>query len=90
MLTCVVFAAGTALRFMDAPVLVYTPDEDAYADFYASRLFFHGLATWPQIVRDYEIRPEMHAFPSPTRIGHLAAIVGWMHVTGEDYGFSSL
>ncbi len=76
-------ALGVVLRIVYVGVPVYTPDEDAYANFYASKLFFHGFSTWPGMVQEYQSRPEMLQFPSPTRVGHLAAIVAWMHVNGS-------
>ncbi len=81
--TIALVALGVALRMLYVGVLVYTPDEDAYANFYASKLFFHGFSGWPGIVQEYQGRPEMLQFPSPTRVGHLAAIVAWMHISGS-------
>ena len=65
------------------PVEVYTPDEDAYANFYARPMFEHGLGELPKLVRDYNARPDMSQFPSPTRAGHLWAIVGFMNLAGR-------
>jgi len=63
----VLIVLGAALRVIDFPVEVYTPDEDAYANFYAAPMFENGLGELPRIVRDYNARPEMFPFPSPTR-----------------------
>jgi hypothetical protein len=82
-LTIALVTLGVALRIAYVNVPVYTPDEDAYANFYASNLLFHGFSSWPEIVREYQRRPEMLQFPSPTRVGHLAAIVGWMQIRGS-------
>jgi len=79
----VLIALGVALRVIDLPVMVYTPDEDAYADFYAAPMFADGPGQLPRLVRDYNTRPEMHAFPSPTRVGHLWAIVAFMNLLGR-------
>jgi hypothetical protein len=65
------------------PVKVYTPDEDAYANFYAGPMFEHGLGELPKLVRDYNARPDLFQFPSPTRAGHLWAIVGFMNLAGR-------
>ena len=74
---------GAVLRIVDFPVAVYTPDEDAYADFYAAPLYADGLGGLPKLVRDYQSRPDMREFPSPTRVGHLWAMVLAMHVAGH-------
>ena len=76
-------ATGIALRIVHFPVAVYTPDEDAYANFYAVPMFDNGLGELPKLVRDYNSRPDMLQFPSPTRVGHLWAIVGLMNLTGH-------
>ena len=74
---------GVGLRVVDFPVVVYTPDEDAYANFYATPLYADGLGGLPKLVRDYETRPDMREFPSPTRVGHLWAMVLAMHLAGH-------
>ncbi len=71
------------LRVVDFPVAVYTPDEDTCADFYATPMFEHGPGVLPGLVRDYNARPDMLEFPSPTRVGHLWAIVGFMNLIGR-------
>jgi hypothetical protein len=82
-LVALLIVAGVALRVVDFPVAVYTPDEDAYADFYAAPLYAHGLGGLPTMVRDYEARSDMREFPSPTRVGHLWAMVLAMHLAGH-------
>ena len=75
-------ASGIALRVIHLPVAVYTPDEDTYADFYAVRMYDHGLGELPKLVWDYNhAGPDALAYPSPTRVGHLWAIVGLMKLT---------
>ena len=76
-------AFGVALRIVHFPVAVYTPDEDAYANFYATPMFENGLGQLPKLVRDYNARPDLWEFPSPTRAGHLWAIVGFMNLAGH-------
>ena len=82
-LAAILIAAGIALRVLHLPVAVYTPDEDAYANFYATPMFDDGPGVLPRLVRDYNARPEMSQFPSPTRVGHLWAIVGIMNLAGH-------
>ncbi|HEY3216890.1 MAG TPA: glycosyltransferase family 39 protein [Candidatus Eisenbacteria bacterium] len=77
-------ACGIVLRVWHFPVAVYTPDEDAYANFYAAPLVQQGLGRLPALVNDYDARPEMHQFPSPTRVGHLWLMVATMLVL-EDH-----
>ena len=62
---------------------VYTPDEDAYVNFYAVPVLQQGPGHLPSLVNDYNRRPEMHAFPSPTRVGHLWLMVGTMLVLAD-------
>jgi hypothetical protein len=83
-LVALLLAAGVALRIVHFPVAVYTPDEDAYANFYAVPLYEHGLARLPDLVREYDARADLHDFPSPTRVGHLWAIVGLMNLLNDD------
>jgi hypothetical protein len=82
-LVAALLAAGIALRILHFPVAVYTPDEDAYATFYATPMYDNGPGVLPRLVRDYNARPEMSQFPSPTRVGHLWAIVGLMNLAGR-------
>jgi hypothetical protein len=82
-LVALLIVAGVVLRVVDFPVAVYTPDEDAYADFYAAPLYADGLGGLPRLVRDYEARPDLREFPSPTRVGHLWAMVLAMHLAGH-------
>ena len=74
----VLLVAGIALRAWHLPVMVYTPDEDAYVNFYAVPLLQQGLGHLPALVKDYNARPELHAFPSPTRVGQLWPMVATM------------
>ena len=76
-------ALGVTLRVIDFPVAVYTPDEDAYADFYATPIYDNGAGALPRLVREYNARPDMLQFPSPTRVGHLWVIVGFMNLLGR-------
>jgi len=66
------------------PVQVYTPDEDAYVNFYAVPLLQQGLGHLPALVKDYSARPELHAFPSPTRAGQLWPMVATMLILSDD------
>jgi 4-amino-4-deoxy-L-arabinose transferase-like glycosyltransferase len=80
----VLLAAGIALRVWHLPVMVYTPDEDAYVNFYAVPLLQQGLGHLPALVKDYNARPELHAFPSPTRAGQLWPMVATMLILSDD------
>lgn len=82
-LIALLIAAGVTLRVVDFPVAVYTPDEDAYADFYATPMFENGAGALPRLVREYNARADLFDFPSPTRVGHLWAIVGFMNLLGH-------
>ncbi len=82
-LIALLIALGVTLRVVDFPVAVYTPDEDAYADFYATPIYENGAGALPKLVREYNARPDMLEFPSPTRVGHLWAIVGFMNLLGH-------
>ena len=82
-LIALLIALGVTLRVIDFPVAVYTPDEDAYADFYATPIFENGAGALPRLVREYNARPDMLQFPSPTRVGHLWVIVGFMNLLGR-------
>lgn len=82
-LIALLIALGVTLRVLDFPVAVYTPDEDAYADFYATPIYDNGAGELPKLVREYNARPDMLQFPSPTRVGHLWAIVGFMNLLGR-------
>jgi 4-amino-4-deoxy-L-arabinose transferase-like glycosyltransferase len=64
--------------------MVYTPDEDAYVNFYAVPLLQQGLGHLPALVKDYNARPELHAFPSPTRVGQLWPMVATMLILSDD------
>src|SRR5262245_18158942 len=64
--------------------MVYTPDEDAYVNFYAVPLLQQGLGHLPALVKEYNARPEMHAFPSPTRVGQLWPMVATMIILSDD------
>ena len=76
-------ATGVVLRIIHFPVAVYTPDEDAYVNKYAAPMYYNGLGELPRLVRDYNRRPDMFQFPSPTRVGHLWAMVGMMKLAGS-------
>jgi len=76
-------AVGIALRVVHFQVNVYTPDEDAYAHFYALPMHSGGLGELPRLVREYNARPDMSQYPPPTRVGHLWAIVGLMDLTAS-------
>jgi 4-amino-4-deoxy-L-arabinose transferase-like glycosyltransferase len=77
------FAVGVALRVAHFDVPVYTPDEDAYINFYGVPLFDEGLGALPALVRDYNSRPPLQQFPPPTRIGHLLPMVALMRLCGD-------
>jgi 4-amino-4-deoxy-L-arabinose transferase-like glycosyltransferase len=81
--TCLtIFVVGTGLRVWHFPVAVHTPDEDAYVTFYAAPLA-SGVESLPSLVEGYNRRPELHQFPSPTRVGHLWLIVGAMLLSSD-------
>jgi Dolichyl-phosphate-mannose-protein mannosyltransferase len=76
-------ALGVALRVAHYQVEVYTPDEDAYVNFYGVPLLHDGPAGVPALVRNYNSRPPLQQFPPPTRIGHLLPMVAIMRFCGD-------
>src|SRR5262245_35787258 len=75
-------ALGIALRVAHHVVPVYTPDEDANADFYAVPIYDNGLSELPKLVWDYKHAPAgFEHYTSPTRVGHLLPIVALMKLT---------
>src|SRR5262249_24469180 len=81
-LAAILLVFGITLRARAQYVPVYTPDQHAYPHFYPRDLHANGLGPLPKVGRDYNRRPEMLQYPSPTRVGHLVAILAWMNVTG--------
>lgn len=75
-------AVGVALRILYLPVAIRTPDERSYTVF-AATLERDGLKALPVMVREYLQRPELHAYPSPTRLAPALLGATAMRLTGE-------